>query len=198
MTFEKHLRSVSSAASQRLGILRKSLQVFLDRLLLGRRFQGFVLSVLEYCSAVWCSVAADTHLKQLDRVVSGASFLTGVYLSVTLHIGDLWHYYVCCTRLGVTRCTLFMVFYLYRMGRFELNAAMCSHIGTLMRLLAAERRSTAGLLLTCQYLCGTILVTPYSMVWDWLVSRAGQMAFYRHSCSLTVCLLLFSFSLLSF
>ena len=32
--------------------------------------------VLEYCSAVWCS-AADTHIKLLDRVVSGASFLTG-------------------------------------------------------------------------------------------------------------------------
>ena len=37
---------------------------------------GFVLPVLEYCSAVWCS-ASDTHLKLLDRVVSGASFLTG-------------------------------------------------------------------------------------------------------------------------
>ena len=34
------------------------------------------LPVLEYCSAVWCS-AADTHLRLLDRVVSGASFLTG-------------------------------------------------------------------------------------------------------------------------
>ena len=31
---------------------------------------GFVLPVLEYCSAVWCS-AADTHLK-LDRVVCGS------------------------------------------------------------------------------------------------------------------------------
>ena len=28
--------------------------------------------------------------------------------------------------------------------------------------------------LSCQYLCGTILVTPYSMVWDWGVSRGGQ------------------------
>ena len=36
MTFEKHLRSVSRAASQRLGILRKFWQVFHDRLLLGR------------------------------------------------------------------------------------------------------------------------------------------------------------------
>ena len=76
MTFEKHLRSVSSAASQRLGILRKSWQVFHDRSLLGRCFRGFGLPVLEYCSAVWCS-AADTHLKQLDRAVSGDRFVTG-------------------------------------------------------------------------------------------------------------------------
>ena len=34
MTFEKHLRSVSRAASQRLGILRKSWHVFHDRSLL--------------------------------------------------------------------------------------------------------------------------------------------------------------------
>ena len=75
-TFEKHLRSVSRAASQRLGILRKSWRVFYDRSLLGRCFRGFVLPVLEYCSAVWCS-AADTHLKLLDRAASGARFLTG-------------------------------------------------------------------------------------------------------------------------
>ena len=31
-------------------------------------------------TALWCGAAADTHLKQLDRVVSGASFLTrGVF-----------------------------------------------------------------------------------------------------------------------
>ena len=34
MAFEKHLRSVSSAAAQRLGIMRKSWQVFHDRTLL--------------------------------------------------------------------------------------------------------------------------------------------------------------------
>ena len=50
--------------------------MFHDISLLGRCFRGFVLSVLEYCSAVWCS-AADTHLKLLDRAVSGARFLTG-------------------------------------------------------------------------------------------------------------------------
>ena len=76
MTFEKHLLSVSRAASQRLGILRKSWRAFHDRSLLGRCFRGFVFPVLEYCSVVWCS-AADTHLKLLDRAVSGARFLTG-------------------------------------------------------------------------------------------------------------------------
>ena len=51
-TFEKHLLSVSSAAAQRFGIMRKSWQVFHDRLLLLRSFWSFVLPVLEYCSAV--------------------------------------------------------------------------------------------------------------------------------------------------
>ena len=51
MTFEKHLRSVSRAASQRFGILRESWRVFHDRSILGRCFPGFVLKVLEYCSA---------------------------------------------------------------------------------------------------------------------------------------------------
>ena len=76
MTFKEHLRSVYRAASQKLGILRKSWWVFHDRSLLGRCFRGFVLPVLEYCSAVWCS-AADTHFKLLYRAVSGARFLTG-------------------------------------------------------------------------------------------------------------------------
>ena len=76
ITFEKHLRSVSIAASQKLGILRKSWRMFHDRLLLGRCFLSFVLPILEYCSAVWCS-DADTHLKLLDRAVKGARCVTG-------------------------------------------------------------------------------------------------------------------------
>ena len=83
LTFEKHLRSVSRAAFQRLAILRKSWRAFHDKLLIGRCFWGFVLRVLEYCSAVWCS-AADTHLKLLDRVVSGACFFAGGVLNCDL------------------------------------------------------------------------------------------------------------------
>ena len=47
--------------------MRKSWQVFNDRAVLLRSFWSFVLPVLEYCSAVWCS-PADSHLKLLDRV----------------------------------------------------------------------------------------------------------------------------------
>ena len=83
LTFEKHLRSVSRAASQRLGILRKSWRVSHDKLLIGRCFWGFLLSVLEYCSAVWCS-AADTHLKLVNLVVCGACFTAGGVLNCNL------------------------------------------------------------------------------------------------------------------
>ena len=61
MTFQKHLRSVSRAASERIGILMKSWRVLHERSLLRRCLRGSVLPVLEYCSAVWCS-AADIHL----------------------------------------------------------------------------------------------------------------------------------------
>ena len=63
--------------------MRKSWQVFHDRSLLLRSFWCFVLPVLEYCSAVWCS-AADSHLKLLDRVVRSAGFLSGGVLDCNL------------------------------------------------------------------------------------------------------------------
>ena len=68
MTFEKHLRSVSRAASQRLCILRKSGECSCK---IGpwEMLSGFCLARLEYCSAVWC-LAADTHLKLLHRADS--------------------------------------------------------------------------------------------------------------------------------
>ena len=78
-----------------------------------------------------------------------------------------------------------------------LHAVLLSHIGKLMRLLAAEPLIIAGHLFPGQCLCGTILVTSCSMVWDWQVSRARSMPFYWPSCLLTFCLL-FSLSLLSF
>ena len=74
MTFD--LRSISRAASQRLGILGKFWRVFHVRSFLGRCNRGFVLPILEHYSQIWCS-AADTHLKLPDRTVNGGQFLTG-------------------------------------------------------------------------------------------------------------------------
>ena len=61
-----------------------------------------------------------------------------------------------------------------------LHALLWSHIGILMRLLAAEPRSTTGPLFPSQCPCKTFLLTLYSIVWDWRVSRAGLNAFYCH------------------
>ena len=141
MTFEKHLRSVSRTSSQRLGILRKSWQVFHDSLLLGRCFILFVLPVLQYCSAGLCS-AADTHLRLLDRVVSGACFLTGGVFEC-----DLAHRrsVVVLCMLYKIRCNLMHPLYSalpvpYVPVRVT-RGALIAH--RYMRLLAAELRSIA-------------------------------------------------------
>ena len=126
MTFQKHLRSVSRAASQRLG-MRKSWRVFHDRSLLGRCYRGFVMTVLEYCPAVWCS-AADTHLKLLDRAVSGALFLTVGVFECDIARRRSVAVLSMLIRSGITRCTLLMVLYLYRMCQCELHSVLCSCI----------------------------------------------------------------------
>ena len=81
------LRSISARFQSSFSkpcILRKSWQVFHDRSLLGNCCRGFVLRVLEYCSAVWC-LATDTHLNLLDLVVSRARLL------ITWECVWVWH-----------------------------------------------------------------------------------------------------------
>ena len=62
-----------------------------------------------------------------------------------------------------------MVLYLSLMCQCGLHVMLSSHIGILVRLLAAEPHSIAGLVLPSQCLCETILPTLYSMAWDWRV-----------------------------
>ena len=107
------------------------------------------------------------------------SFYRGVCLSVTFLIVDPWQSCVCFIRSGVTRCILLMVLYLDRMCQCGLHVVLLSlHIGTLMHRLAAEHCSTAGLLFPSLCPSGTVLLTPFLMVWDWRVSRAGPMLLY--------------------
>ena len=117
--------------------------MFHDISLLGRCFRGFVLPVLEYCSAVWCS-AADTYVKLLDRAVSGARFLTGVVFEC-----DIAH------RRSVAVLCMLMLYKIRCNPVYPLNGALpgpyvpvplhvvlWSHVGTLMHRRAAEPHST--------------------------------------------------------
>ena len=86
MTFEKQIRTVSRAASQRLGILRKSWRMFHDRSLFGRCFRGFVLPVLLLhdlllnklvqlnIDSTWfaCYLHDRTHSIKIDKILSEA------------------------------------------------------------------------------------------------------------------------------
>ena len=177
MTFEKHIRWVSRAASQRLVILRKSWRVFHDGSLLGRCFQGFVLPVLEYCSAVWCS-AADTHPELLDRAVGGARFLAGGVVE-----RDVAH------RRSVA--VLCMLYKIRCNPMHQVNNALPGPYvpGRVTRSVLVAHRYTYApprckisqylkTLFPSQCPSGTILLTPYSMMWNWWVSRAQQMFFY--------------------
>ena len=174
MTLEKHLRSASRETSQRLGILRKSWRVFHDRSLLGRCFQGFVLPVLEYCSAVWCSVA-DTHLKLLDRA---ARFLTvGVFECDIVHRRSVavlcMLYKIRCNPVHHLNGALPGPYVPVRVTRGALVAHQHTYAPPRCRTSQYSRTFFPS---RCP--SGTILLTPYSMVWNWRVSRAGPMLLY--------------------
>ena len=99
-------------------------------------------------------------------------------LSVILLIIHLWQYCVWCIRSGVIWCTHLMVLYLDCMYQCALHTVPLLHITILMCCFAAEPHSTTGFLFPSQCPSGMILLIPYSMVWDWQVSRAGPMLFY--------------------
>ena len=133
----------------------------------------------------------------MDRVVTGACILAGGVLNCNLShrrsVAVLCMLYKIRCNPKHPLCGALLVPYVpVRVQR----RALIAHRYTIMRLPAAEPDSIAGLLFPSQYLSGTIWLTPYSMVWDWRVSRAGPMPFYWPRCSLLFCLQLFSISLL--
>ena len=151
----------------------------------------FVMSVL---LVLFCSVVLGCRYTPKIIAywsVQSVLFLIGGVLSVKLHIFGLWHYYVCCIRSGAFRCTL--LWCLCRMCQCGLNAVLWSHIGILLRRLAAEHCISAGLLTLSQCPCGTILLSLYYMVCDWQVLRVGPMIFIGLSCALPFVFYVFLF-----
>ena len=126
---------------------------------------------------MWCS-AADTHLKLLDRTVSGARFLTGGVLDC-----DIAHrrsvavlcmlYKIRCNPMHPLNDALPGPYVPVRVTRGAL-----SHIDIFMCHLATEPHSIGGLLFPSQCPSETIMLTPCSLVWDWRVLRPGPMLFY--------------------
>ena len=109
LTFESHIRSVSSSIAQKLGLLRKSFKIFGDPSILMKCFNAFILPCFEYCSPVWFS-AADSHLKLLDRNLNAFKFLTP-----DLKV-DLWH------RRSIS--CLCMLFKIYHNPRHPLHSEL--------------------------------------------------------------------------
>ena len=153
---------------------------------------GFCLASFGILFSVWCS-AADTHLKLLDRVVSGACFLAGGVLNC-----ELSH-----RRSVAVLCMLYKI--------------RCNPMHPLCGALPVPHvpvRVTRGGLIAHRYTyapprCRTSqyrrTFIPISVslwndlvdsVCDLRVSRAGPMPFCWPSCSLLYCLQLFSLCLL--
>ena len=106
---------------------------------------GEVLPVLKYCSTLWCS-AADAHHKPLDRAVSGARFLTGgVFECDIAHRRSVtilcMMYKIRCNPMHSLKDALPGPYVSVR-----IQVVPWSHIGILIRRLAAEPRSNVGLL----------------------------------------------------
>ena len=168
MTFEKHLRSVSRVASQRLGILRKSWRVFHDRSLLGDAFGvlswEFWSTVLQWVLGYWYTPFFNWGVLECD-IAHRRSVVVQCML-----------YKIRCNPMH----PLYMVLYQCRMWKCGLYAVLWWHIFILMRLPAAEPRTTTEPWFSFQCPRWTILLTPYSMVWDWRASIAGPMLFHWH------------------
>ena len=146
---------------------------------------------------MWCS-AADTHHKILDRIVSGASVLTaGVFECDLAHRRSVA---VLCM-VYKFRCNPMLSLYGDLPVPYVPMRVTCGTMIAHRYTYAPPRCRTSQYSMTLISLSVSLwndLSDPYSMVWDWWVSRARPMPFYWNSCSLHLCLILFPLSFLSF
>ena len=152
------------------------------------------LAVLEYCWALWCS-AAYSHLRLLDRVVRRAGFLTGGVLQCNL--AHRWSLSELCmlfkiksNPMHILSCALPLLYMPARVTRGALVAHRHSFAPPRCRTSLYCRTFVSS---RCFF--GTILVTLYLMMWDWLVSRKQPMLFCWHDLLFLFCLLFIFFFL---
>ena len=142
---------------------------------------GFCPACSFWSTVLQCGALLPIHTLNYWTVqsmpVSGAWFLTG----------GVYQCDIARRRSVAVLCKVCMLYKIWSTTMHPLNGALPGpyvpywglhamlwlHIGILMRRLAAESRSIARHLFLSQCLSGTILLTLYSMVWDWLASRAG-------------------------
>ena len=134
MTFEKHLRSVSRVASQRLGILRSPGEYSMIDRFLGGAFG--VLSSKFWSTVLQCGARLQIHTFNYWTVWSEVPvFNMRECLSVTWQIVALSSIINVVYAIRCKPITLIMVRYLSRMCQCGLHTVIWSHIGILMGLL---------------------------------------------------------------
>ena len=98
LTFQDHVRDITSRISQRIGILKLVKRIFVDMCtsVLLRCYYSYVLQMTEYCTTVWGS-AAECHFQLLVRQVYSVashypdhSFFSLCYRR---HVAGLWMLY---------------------------------------------------------------------------------------------------------
>ena len=195
MTFVKHLRSVSTAALQRLGILRKSwgcISWSVDPLL----WDDFMVLSYEFWGTVLrCGARLSIHIIGYYLCSQWSQFpgwqCNWVYpypSSIRCRFVYATEYLIRINSIASTLCSLPVPF---------APVQVWSLIDFLIHLLAAQPQSTARLLYLIQYHYGTISVMACSMVWNRPMLKARLMLLWISS-SLPFCISLFSLSLLSF
>ena len=131
---------------------------------------------------MWCS-AADTHLKKLYCAVSGARVLTaGVFECDIAHRRSVavlcMLYKIRCNTMHPRNSALPGPYVPVRVTRGALVEHRYFHVSPRCRTLYYRRTFIPS---KCP--SGTILLPPYSTVWDRRVSGAGPLFFVSLSCS---------------
>ena len=171
MSCEKHLCSDSRFAAQRLGIIRKSWQLYFKN---DCRFWDLlgVLSCWSWSITQQCCAQLQIHIVNywIEFSVMPAEFQNAI-----MPLDDLQQWCALYLKSSANKYILWAVHCLCRMCRRVLLVVIWLLIGTPLRLLAAELFSTGGPLCPSQYYYETILMTLYSTVFDWRVLRAEPM-----------------------